>query len=328
MRHIKFPDQFPVRHAMLYFIFSVTILSCKQKDSASNGNNTLETRTPVTVTSVSFDPIKEYIELNATASFLQQSYIKANLNGYIKQVNIRIGDYVNRGKTLFVLKTKEAEAIGNAVNRLNPDFKFSGVNIISANTNGYVTDLNHQPGDYVQDGEQLAVMSDSKSFVFVMNVPYEDKPYVSIGKQVEVILPDEERLQGTISSAMPMIDSVSQTQSFSVRVNLKHTIPQNLIVKIKIIKVSKTAAATLPKKAVLSDETLSEFWVMKMIDDTTAVKVPIKKGLESGDRVEILSPDFSPKDKILLSGNYGLADTALVIAKPDTASSNPSTRGE
>ncbi len=323
MKLIKFPNQFPVMQVMLYFTFCIMILSCKQKDNSSSASDTPETRTPVTVTSVSFDPIKEYIELNATASFLQQSYVKSNLNGYIKQANIKIGDYVNRGKTLFVLKTKEAEAIGNAVNKLNPDFKFSGTNIISANATGYVTELDHHQGDYVQDGEQLAVMSDSKSFVFVMNVPYEDKPYVSIGKQVEVILPDEERLQGTISSAMPMIDSVSQTQSFSVRVNPTHTIPQNLVVKIKVIKVNKTAAATLPKKSILSDETLSEFWVMKMIDDTTAVKVPIKKGIESGDRVEILSPDFSPKDKILLSGNYGLADTALVVASP-----SPSRGGE
>ncbi len=328
MKRIRFLDQFPGRHVILYFILCLVTFGCKQKDSTSAESDTPETRTPVTVTSVSFDPIKEYIELNATASFLQQSYIKANLNGYIKQVNIKIGDYVNRGKTLFVLKTKEAEAIGNAVNRLNPDFKFSGVNVISANANGYVTDLNHQPGDYVQDGEQLAVMSDSKSFVFVMNVPYEDKPYVSIGKQVDVILPDAERLEGTISSAMPMIDSVSQTQSYSVRVNPTHTIPQNLVVKIKIIKVSKTAAATLPKKSILSDETLSEFWVMKMINDTTAVKIPIKKGIETGDRVEILSPDFSPKDRILSSGNYGLADTALVIAKPDTTSPKSFSGGE
>ncbi len=180
MKHIKFPDQFPVMHVVLYLTFCIMMLSCKQKDSADAESDTPETRTPVTVTSVSFDPIKEYIELNATASFLQQNYVKSNLNGYIKQANIKIGDYVNRGKTLFVLKTKEAEAIGNAVNKLNPDFKFSGINVISANANGYVTDLNHQQGDYVQDGEQLAVMSDAKSFVFVMNVPYEDKPYVSI----------------------------------------------------------------------------------------------------------------------------------------------------
>jgi len=300
------------------------MISCKQKDPSTADDTTTQTRTPVTVTYVSYEPLHEYIELNATSSFLQKSYVKSNLIGYVKKVTIKIGDYVNKGQTLFVLKTKEAEAIGNAVNHLNPDFKFSGVNTITANTNGFIAELNHQPGDYVQDGEQLAVITDSKSFVFVMNVPYEDRPYVSIGKQVEITLPDKERLTGNVSSAMPMIDSISQTQSYSIKVQAPHNIPQNLVAKVKIVKISKTVAATLPKNSVLSNETLSEYWVMKMINDTTAVKVPVKKGLETGDRVEIISPDFSPTDKILLSGNYGLPDTALVIM----ASPNPSRGGE
>ena len=54
-------------------------------------------------------------------------------------------------------------------------------------------------------------------------------------------------------------------------------------------------------------------WVMKMIDSVTAVKVPVVKGIETSDRVEILRPQFSPNDKILLTGNYGLPDTAKVI---------------
>ncbi len=328
MNRYKARIEYTAAYYMVYIFFFLLMVGCGQSEINSEENEVPETRTPVTVTTMNYDPIKEYIELNATSSFLQQNIVKANLNGYLKVVNPHIGDFVNRGQKLFVLKTKEAEAIGDAVNRLNPDFKFSGTNSITANASGFIIALDHQPGDYVQDGDQLAVISNSNSFVFVMNVPYEDKPYVSIGKQVEVILPDQERLQGTISSAMPMIDSVSQTQSFSVRINPTHTIPQNLVVKIKIVKVSKATAATLPKKSILSDETLSEFWVMKLIDDTTAVKVPVKKGIETGDRVEILSPDFSPKDKILLSGNYGLADTALVIISSDTASLRPSMGGE
>ena len=51
---------------------------------------------------------------------------------------------------------------------------------------------------------------------------------------------------------------------------------------------------------------------MKMIDSATAVKVPVKKGLETADKVEILSPVLKVTDKILLTGNYGLPDTAKV----------------
>ena len=51
---------------------------------------------------------------------------------------------------------------------------------------------------------------------------------------------------------------------------------------------------------------------MKMIDSATAVKVAVVKGVETGNRVEILRPQFSQTDKILLTGNYGLPDTARV----------------
>jgi hypothetical protein len=51
---------------------------------------------------------------------------------------------------------------------------------------------------------------------------------------------------------------------------------------------------------------------MLMKDSTTAVKVPIKKGMESGGRVEILEPKLTPDDRVLLTGNFGLPDTAKV----------------
>ncbi len=301
--------------AGLLFIFLSVFISCKQKDTSSADNATTETRTPVTVTSINYEPLEESVDFNATSVYLQKNFVKSNLNGYIEKSYIKFGDFVNRGQTLFILKTKEATAIGNSVNNLNPDFKFSGVNIIKANASGYVTEVNHQAGDYVQDGEQLAAINDSKSFVFVMNVPYEYKKFVSLGKQVQLTLPDGERLMATVQSALPMVDSVSQTQAVSLKVNASHSIPVNLVAKVKIVKMSKTAGATLDKKAVLSDETLNTFSVMKMINDSTAVKVPVTKGIETADKVEIISPAFSPQDRILLSGNYGLPDTALVIVQ-------------
>ena len=51
---------------------------------------------------------------------------------------------------------------------------------------------------------------------------------------------------------------------------------------------------------------------MKLINPTTAIKVPVTRGIESDDRVEILSPKFASGDKIIITGNYGLPDTAKV----------------
>ncbi|HXR84284.1 MAG TPA: efflux RND transporter periplasmic adaptor subunit [Hanamia sp.] len=296
-----------------YALFVCLLLAgCKSSSKDSADEAPAEVRTPVTVTTISYEPLQQSIDLNATSTFLQQNFVKSNLNGYIQKANIKYGDHVYRGEVLFVLKTKEAKAIGNAVNQLDSNFNFSGVNLIRADAAGYVVQMNHQAGDYVQDGEQLAVINDSKSFVFVMNVPYQYKQYISVGKQVQLMLPDSERLLGTVKPSLPVVDSVSQTQQVALDVNSPHPIPVNLVAKVKIIKVSKPSAPTLDKKAVLSDEALNTFWVMKLINDSTAVKVPVKTGIESGDKVEILSPEFSSKDTILLTGNYGLSDTALV----------------
>ena len=51
---------------------------------------------------------------------------------------------------------------------------------------------------------------------------------------------------------------------------------------------------------------------MKLINDSTAVKVLVKKGIETIDKIEITAPVFSLSDRIILTGNYGLADTAKV----------------
>ena len=67
----------------------------------------------------------------------------------------------------------------------------------------------------------------------------------------------------------------------------------------------------------LTDETQSQFWVMRLLNDSTAVKVPVTVGTQEKENVEIKKPLFSARDKILLSGNFGLDDTAAVkITRP------------
>ncbi len=299
---------------LLFSLVILFLLSCRQQN-VNNQEVAPEIRTPVTITAVSVSPLEDYIELNATSAFLQQTFVKSNLNGYIQKATIKFGDMVRKGEVLFVLKTKEAKAIGDAVNQLDSNFRFSGINIIRADASGYIAQVNYRQGDYVQDGEQLATISDSKSFRFLVNVPYEYMQYVPPGKRVQLILPGGEKLEASVGSSLPMMDSASQTQPVSLQVLSSKQFPVNLVAKVHLTKVSKTAAQILNKNAVLTDETLNTFWVMKLINDSTAVKIPVKTGLETGGDVEIVSPQFSPDDKILLTGNYGLGDTALVVVR-------------
>jgi multidrug efflux pump subunit AcrA (membrane-fusion protein) len=301
-----------MKKILQYLLLFWILASCKSKTiEETTTEEEAETITPVTITTVSTDPMVEYIELNATSTFLQNAFIKANSNGYITSVNAQVGKLVSAGQNVFVLKTKEAQSIGNAINVLDSTFKFSGTIHIKSGITGYVSELNHQLGDYVQEGEQLASISDLKSFVFILNLPYELRPYVLNKGNAELLLPDGKKLVAEIASVMPVVDSASQTQNIVLRVN-ERNLPANLIAKVKVVKTARSNTVSLPKQSVLSDETQTSFWVMKLIDDSTAVRVPVIKGLEISDKIEIISPKFSTTDKFLLTGNYGLADTARV----------------
>ncbi|HTE28922.1 MAG TPA: HlyD family efflux transporter periplasmic adaptor subunit [Chryseolinea sp.] len=298
---------------ILYLQLLIFLAGCQSTGSDAQDEATpADIQTPVEVTTISLDTLSDYIELNATSTYLQLNTIKAITSGYLKAVNIQPGQMVKSGQVAFLIKTKESEALGNTINALDSSFRFTGVLTIRAAVSGYVQELNHQPGDYVQDGEQLAVLTDTKSFGFILNVPFELRQYVQPGQNLLISLPDGTSLPGTVSSILPAVDSASQSEQALVRVNTATHIPQNIIGKVRIQKTKKENIITLPKAAILSDESQTNFWVMKMIDSITAVKTSVVKGIEAGGKVEIVSPVFSPGDKIIIVGNYGLPDTAKV----------------
>ncbi len=296
-------------------LYLASLGSCKNASAPKEPAEepTAPAGTPVTVTTVSRESLVEYTELNATSAFLQKSYVKANVNGYITEANVAPGKYVAAGQSLFVVKTKEAQSIGTAVDKLDPSFKFSGVNHLKAGSSGYITQLNHVKGDYVQDGEQLAVISDISSFAFILALPYDLKRYVKVGDKVDVLLADGNILKGTVSGAMPTVDAASQTQNMVIKVSDAGNIPENLVARVKIVKMKADHVVSLPKAAVLTNDAQTDFWIMKVIDSATAVKIPVKKGAETKERIEIVEPKLDEGEKILLTGNFGLPDTAKIV---------------
>src|SRR4051812_47904376 len=91
------------------FLATVALFACHHKETTTTEEEAAaedQVQTPVTITTVSIQPLVEYAELNATSSFLQSSIVKSNVNGYIKAVNTKVGEYTGAGKVLFTLKTK------------------------------------------------------------------------------------------------------------------------------------------------------------------------------------------------------------------------------
>ena len=148
--------------------------------------------------------------------------------------------------------------------------------------------------------------------MFQLSVPFEQNKYVYIGENCSLLLPDSTIVSGTITSKLASVDAVSQTQNYVIKPNSSRYLPENLVATVQITKNAKQHAQVVDKNCVLTDETVENFWVMKLINDSIAVKVPIIKGISTDTHVEILSPKFSKDDRLINTGNYGLPDTANV----------------
>jgi len=313
----QFKFQFLLMSLFLFLFSSFT--ACKdaaggKEDAPAGGaaDAPVNTIVPVRVAAVTQGPVTSSFELNASTSFLRKNEVRSTAIGYVSRINVQLGDQVLKGALLFQLKTKEAKALGGNLFPNDTSLHFSGLIPIKASESGFVTAISHQSGDFVQEGDSMCTIADLKSLAFIVNVPFELNQSVATGMNVEVKLPDGRHFEGTIVRRLPVMDPVSQTESFIVKTPLHTTLPENLIARVRISKLVKQVAVLVPKAALLSNEEQNEFWVMQVKDVKTAIKHTVKKGVENGGQVELLESDLKAGDKVLVTGNYGLSDTAAI----------------
>ncbi len=270
-------------------------------------------RAQVQAVQVSTQNLTQYRTFPATSTYPRKSIVTAPVAGYVTGVKVRLGDRVTAGQVLFTLETKERRALGNSITRIDPTLKGFGLVTVTAPSPGIISVLTiQQPGDYLLEGAPLCTVAESSQLVFQLNLPYE---YHALGQgrpACTIILPDSTRLAGTVQAPLASV-SPGQSEIYLVKPDKPPgVIPENLIVQVRLTQNRQPNAQTLPAACVLADETLHNFWVMKLVNDSTAVKVPVTLGVQNPSEIEIKNPIFSPTDRILSSGNYGLADTAKV----------------
>lgn len=297
---------------ILFLIVSYLFLFSSCRNQGIKSEAEIVSKTPVTIIEPVYKEISEVIYLPAVTSYLIKNTVRSTATGIIETIKIIPGANVTKGELLFTLKTLEAVAYHDTLSG-SSNLGFRGVINILSPCDGVITSVSHQGADYVQEGDELATVSDLNSLIFILEVPFELTEFIGQGKTCTLILPDSTRIIGRIKSRLPEMNIQNQTVSYFISPLSGKHFPQNLIASAAINKGSKKDAIVVPKPAVLGNETQTEFWVMKLINDSTAVKIPVKKGVENFEEVEIIYPRFLPTDKILFSGNYGLPDTASVI---------------
>ena len=297
-----------------FFMFLLTgtmmhLLSCKHATQTSE--KPIEVKTPVTVVPVAFKSVTSTVGLPAVATFMNKSIIRATTTGTIEKILINPGEFIATDQLLFIIRTREAMALNKTV-QVDTSLNFKGLINITSHKEGVINSISYKKGDFVQQGDELAVVSEQNSLVFILDIPFELEKYIEKNKKCSIILPDNRQIRGIITGKLPEMDMQSQTIKYVVKPSTADRLPGNLIASINLVKSINERALVLPKQAVLGDETQTEFWVMKLLNDSTAIKIIVSKGVENNEEVEITEPEFLPSDRIILTGNYGLSDTARV----------------
>ena len=253
--------------------------------------------------------LSDEVNFQAQSGYLVKNVVLAPIDCYIQKTFVLPGDKVKVGQVLYEIVTKERKATENLKDTI---YNKLGIISIKASNEGIVSSMSGQTGDFVTSGSQMCQISNVSSLVFTLQVPVEYNSLIKAGAPCQITFPGGNIVPGTIKNELGQMSLNGQTRQYLVKPSNHTFIPENLLATVKISTQTTASTQILPVSCVLSDEMMQNFWVMKLINDSTAVKVNVKAGLRNKDEVEIAEPIFSPADRILSQGNYGLSDTALV----------------
>ncbi len=279
---------------------TLAIVSCQNKNQDSGPS--APPKTAITVARVEYGNINEQHEFQAITDYLNTLQVTAPISGYILKMDLQAGQTVGRGTVLFSMKSAEQQALNMAV----------APTIVTARRPGVISSLGPQPGSFVTEGSVVCTITDQTSLVFKVKVPAEEASNIHQGTHCTLILPGGRRLDTTLGAPLPEMESTDQTINYVARAKTGF-LPAGLIAKAVVTtQGSRAAQQLLPADAVQSDNNRTTFWVMRLKTDSTVEKIAVTLGNRNKRQMEILTPVFSPKDRFVASGAYGLTEDALV----------------
>lgn len=282
---------------------ALCLFSCKQNSTVTEENTQAPT---VSATHPVQGNISETQQLNGQVVYLNKTALTSPIAGYVVSVKTTIGKQVTSGDLLFEIQTKESAVLHQS----NP---MSGIVKIYATVSGVVSALPiNEAGVYVSEGNDLATIIKNSDMVIQVNTPYEYYQQLVSQKTIEIELPNHQTTSAKLYKSMPFTDPASQTQQLYYKLNKAFILPENMNITALFCKAQHCQTLLLPKTAILTNETQNHFWVMKIVNDTMAIKIPVETGLEANDTVEIIHPNLQLSDKIIEKGAYGLPDRTRV----------------
>lgn len=291
-----------MQYNILILSLVLTLAACGRGGTAQDGAAEQRARAAVTLTHARQGSIGQTLSWPATTVYQDKAVVSAQVSGFLTGMHVQPGTRVQAGQRICDIETKERRALGDAAD--------GGIVSVRAVRSGVVLDVQRQAGDYVAEGTALCTVAEAGSLVFEVNVPFEQRRYVRSGSRLTIQLPDGTHLAATASQPLAAMDAGSQSVRVIARARTSF-LPEGLCAKavVSVPQANGGRDLVLPKSAVQSDETLTAYWVMRLnASGKTVERVPVEVVAHNADEVEVSAPALSPRDRVVLTGGYGLED--------------------
>lgn len=178
---------------------------------------------------------------------------------------------------------------------------------IAAPFDGVVVERTRMPGEFIDRGEQVVRLVNTRSLEIRVQAPLDVVRHVRAGDAVSVS-GDRGEVQTQVHSVVPVGDQVSRM----LELRLVLAEPGWVIgeaVRVAVNHGAATQAVTVPRDSVVLRE--GETFIYKVLPDNTARKVSVTVGGGAGDRVSVTG-DVKVGDQIVIRGAERLEDGAAI----------------
>lgn len=283
------------------------------------------------------------------------THIHTYADGWIEQLIVRTtGETVKKGELLFrfyspTLVNAQAEyliALGsnndrivraseqklaslgisqNQIDQLKRTKKTTRLIDVYSPQNGVVTTLNVREGNRITAETDVMTITDLSTIWILVEVYESEAPWVKVGQEAEATLPYLPDIvwRGRVEYIYPTIDSKTRTLKLRLRFeNPKGTLKPNMYANIRLAVDPKPNTISIPIEALIRSEN-SDRVIVDLGDGRFEPRL-VKTGIESADRVEIIS-GLKPGEKVVTSAQFLIDSEANLKGALERLQSNPPT---
>jgi len=335
-----------LKHFLLLYL--LVLAGCGGKDDKKADFTELNKVIPVSVSKVQKRDITNERTYGGNLEGIKQSNVVAKISERIVSVKVKVGQYVKAGEIIVELEKtglssqflqaqaslenakrefdrmtalfKEGAVAKQAVDQAQTAYSVAQANfeaaqgavILTAPISGTVTEVNVNPGDWVNPGTNIAIIADISQIIVKFNVSESEVPALKMGTSIKVYSEFNKDIAQTGKVTEINRSASIDSRSFGIKAQFGNTkdnfYKPGMFVKVNVVTQVHENVLTIPTEAITRQQNSNVVYIVK---DNITMPVNIKTGFSNDQFTEIIS-GLSEGDTIVTTGMNNLSDSTRV----------------